>query len=64
MSNFFKAFKNLGKLAQNNHSVPEELVSSATMASRVVLNNGLKMPRVGRKYIAQSHCYGNSKRRD
>lgn len=70
MSSLFKALKNLGKTTQKVQNIqPPQIVnnncqSQANMATQVILNNGIKMPRIGRKYktlnflILSSHYYG------
>lgn len=56
MSSLFKALKNLGKTTQKVQNIqPPQIVnnncqSQANMATQVILNNGIKMPRIGRKY--------------
>lgn len=61
MSNIFKAIKNLTKPSQklqdavktatdNTLSKNSSAPSTHDMAAQVILNNGLKVPRIGRKY--------------
>lgn len=48
ISNFFKTLKNIGKPSQTIiESQKQPKVNTNTMAARVVLNNGLHMPRIG-----------------
>lgn len=49
MSGIFKALKNLGSKTVNVTKTAGPS-NTLTMATQVILNNGLKMPRVGRKY--------------
>lgn len=58
MSNIIKAIRNLGKAGEkilvNNQpstSSSNHKVILSDMATQVILNNGLKMPRVGRKLL-------------
>lgn len=60
MSNILKAIKNLTKQSQkiqgaaksaSDNSVASKNLSSSDMAAQVILNNGLKMPRIGCEYI-------------
>lgn len=59
MSSLFKAFKNLGKTsqkAQNIKPAPSSIANKnqQTNMAQVILNNGIKMPRIGRKYECQT----------
>lgn len=55
MSSLFKAIKNLGKTTQKVQNIqPSQIVNPnqgqpSNMAAQVILNNGIKIPRIGRK---------------
>lgn len=54
MSSLFKAIKNLGKTTQKVQNIqPSQIVNpdqgGSNMAAQVILNNGIKIPRIGRK---------------
>lgn len=56
MSKFFKFFKNLEKVKTTGENLtsfkqPNKSIQVADMAAQVVLNNGLKIPRMGRKCL-------------
>lgn len=56
MSGLFKALRNLGKTTQKLQDIqPHKIVntnhqSQLNMATQVILNNGNKIPRIGREY--------------
>lgn len=60
MSNIINAIKNLGKVSQklsvSNQQSNHKIISSE-MATQVILNNGLKMPRVGRKFLKKKLAF-------